>query len=64
MTCTGESCNQGRAVCAEGCELTTWEWVAELIISITTLFACAAGFGLVAGITYALICLARDFKFL
>ena len=41
-----------------------WEWLSELLARIVTFICCAAFFGAVAGITYALICLARDFKFL
>lgn len=45
-------------------ELVTLEWLSELIAQIVTFICCAAGFGLVAGITYALIVMARNFKFL
>lgn len=44
-------------------ELVTLEWLTELLAQIVTFICCAAFFGAVAGITYALICLARDFKF-
>ena len=41
-----------------------WEWLSELLAQIVTFIFCAAFFGAVAGITYALIVMARDFKFL
>lgn len=45
-------------------ELVTLEWLTELLAQIVTFIFCAAFFGVVAGITYALIVMARDFKFL
>ena len=45
-------------------ELVTLEWLSELLTQIVTLIFCAGVLGIVGGITYALICLARDFKFI
>lgn len=64
MTCHGESCRQGRTTCTEGCEFISLAWLTELLLQIATFFICAGAFGLVAGITYALIHMARGFTFL
>ena len=76
MTCTGESCRQGRTTCTERCaDIATLDWVMGVLIALAKLasraayaafvfFATAAAIGLSAGYTWGVIQLARNFKFL